>query len=209
MNIIAYDWSVIVTGYWNRAILNPSGIAKRLFGLEEGTPIEVMIPLDGLNAPKVRYDGLTVIANANRLIIAPDETKYSNIDKARQIAINAINSLPETPLTAAGFNVRVRVEEPPEEIVTVTSSEIDNLLSDNDFIIEERRLHRSLKWKAGILNINIIHQKDLKVELNFHRASSKTEDLIAWLNEPIAEVVETIDKLFDKVINISIKEVVK
>jgi hypothetical protein len=209
MKVEAYDWNVIVTGSWNRAILNPGGIAKRLFGLEQGTPIEVLVEIDGLGPPRVRYDGFTVVPDAGRLVISTGDNKYTRIEKAREMAIKTIVSLPETPLTAAGFNIRVRVEEPPESIIKVTSPEIDNLFSDNDFIIDERRLHRSLKWKNGILNVNIIYKNDLKVELNFHRSSSKTEDLIAWLNIPIAEVAEATDNIFEKVMNIPIKEVGK
>lgn len=207
MKVEAYDWNVIVTGFWNRAILNPAGIAKRVFGLKDGTPLEVAIALDGLGPPRVRYEGITVISNTGRLVISVDDNKYTNVDKARKMAIKAINSLPETPLTAAGINIRFRVQEPPESIIVATSSEIDNLLSDNAFIIDERKLHRSLKWKDGFLNVNIIYKNDLKVELNFHRTSSKPEELVAWLNEPIAEVIETINTLFDRVINIPIREV--
>ena len=40
MTVEALDWNVVVAGFWNPAILTPSGIARRLFGLPEETPAD-------------------------------------------------------------------------------------------------------------------------------------------------------------------------
>jgi hypothetical protein len=200
MGIEAFDWNVIVAGYWNRAILTPSGIARKLFGLEEGAPVEIAVPLDGIGPHRVKYAGLTVVVEKNRLVVQAQDAKFCELDHAREICSKAIDELPETPLTAAGFNVRVRTEDPPDVLLTSTKSQIDDLLSDEDFSIESRSLSRSLSWKGGFLNLNIQQGKDLRVELNFHRQSSKSKELIDWMQIPMSDVEQTVIQVFDNII---------
>jgi hypothetical protein len=48
-------WSVVIIGRWNRAILTPAGIAKRVFGEPETKLMDVEVPLDGLSPYRVRH----------------------------------------------------------------------------------------------------------------------------------------------------------
>lgn len=207
MNPDAFDWNVVIVGFWNRAILTPAGIGRRLFNLEEGTPVLVEVPMDGLAPPRVKNEGLTVTTELGRLVIGADDPQYDVLDRARAIAVTAIESLPETPLTAVGFNVRFRVDEPSDGLLDITSCELDALLSDAAFVIKERSLKRALTWKEGILNLSINQGEKVVIELNFHRQSSKKDELVTWLKYPIADVKETIDKLLEKVMSISSGEI--
>lgn len=207
MKLEAFDWNVVIAGYWNRAILTPAGIGRRLFNLEEGTPVLVEVPMDGLAPPRVKNEGLTIIAEMGRLFIGADDSKYASLDRARAIAVNAIESLPETPLTAAGFNIRFRVDEPSDKLLAITSCGADTLLSDSAFVIEERTLKRALNWKDGILNLSINQGQSVRIELNFHRQSSKKEDLTTWLKYSIDDVKETVKIILEKVIEIPSGEI--
>ena len=205
----AFDWNVVVVGYWNPAILTPAGIGRRLFGLKEGTPVLIEVPLDGLAPHRVKHDGLTVTAERGQLTVLADDPKYAGLDRARAIAARAIGGLPETPLTAAGYNVRVRMEEPPSDLLTATKAPMDDLLSDASFTIESRGFYRSLSWKNGLLNLNIQHGNDLRVDLNFHRQSTEQDELLSWLREPIAEVEEVVSRVFDEVVRCPLGEIGK
>ena len=49
MNVQPSEWSVIILGAWNPAILTPGGIAQRIFkGACGEHPVDVQVPLDGL-----------------------------------------------------------------------------------------------------------------------------------------------------------------
>jgi hypothetical protein len=54
MELEPFDWNVVIAAYWNRAILTPNGIAKRLFKIPEGTAMEVEVPVDLLEPPQVK-----------------------------------------------------------------------------------------------------------------------------------------------------------
>jgi len=200
MNLEPFDWNAVVIGYWNPAILTPRGIGRRLFELDENAPLMVEVPLDGLAAHRVRYDDLTVIPETERLVVHADDPKWGHLDRAREIAARAIESLPETPLNAAGFNIRVRIKEPSDGLLTVLTSGVDDLLSDAGFAISSRSLRRSLKHQDGVLNLNIHGAQELRVEINFHRKSSKRKDLTSWLRIPIGDVEDAVERIFKKVL---------
>lgn len=209
MNLEPFDWNVVVIGYWNPAILTPAGVGRRLFGLAVGTPLLVEVPIDGLAPHRVKHDGLTVTAELGRLLVHADDPKYALLDRARQIAVRAMSDLPETPLTAAGFNIRFRIGEPSNEFLAATNAGVDNLLSDTGFKIESRSLGRSVKCEDGVLNLSIQQGQDSRIELNFDRQSSKREELIEWLQFPLAKVEETVSRVFDKVIQIPLEGIGK
>ena len=102
------NWNVVVVGHWNRAILSPNGIAKRLFGLEDGTPVQVLIPLDVVGPYHVRHEKITVIPSNDRLLVQPLHSTFENLMDAMSIARRALEDLPLTPVFAAGINLNYK-----------------------------------------------------------------------------------------------------
>src|SRR5689334_6777240 len=136
MTIAPHDWSVIVIGHWNRAILTPSGIARRLLGLPEQTPVEVEIALDAFLPYRVRHGIVTVTAGSDRLHIQPVRFNYDALAESMRVASEALRTLPETPVFAAGFNVNFKTEDYVEALTAVTAHQLDDRFSDEHFGIE-------------------------------------------------------------------------
>ena len=197
MNLEADNWSVVVAGFWNPAILTPAGIATRLFQLPEGTPVVIEAPIDGLAPTRVRYNKLTVTAEVGRLLVAADEPVYGILDRARQVAIRAIQGLPETPYAAAGYNIRIKFQEPTETFSENAKCSIDDVLSDAGYKIIQRELGRSLEMPPGVLNISLHQAEETALLFNFHRQSSKKEELIEWLGKPIADIEKVVSGLLN------------
>ena len=200
MNFEPYEWNVVVAGYWNPAILTPAGISERLFQLEKGTPVVVEVPIDGLAPHRAKCDGLTVTAEMGRLVVHADEPNYINLEKANIVAARAIDGLPETPLKAAGFNIRYRIVNPSDGFLAKTEAGIDTLLSDSGFIIQAKMLQRSLAWNEGVVNLTVHSEPEKKVEINFHRQSAIQKELSDWLSTPIDSVKQEVNKILLKVI---------
>ncbi len=207
MTVEALQWDVVVAGHWNPAILTPAGIVSRLFGLEDGTPIRMEVPTDGLAPPRVMYNEVAVTAEMGRLCVYAELPTYQLLDRARKIAAKAIGELPKTPLMAAGFNVRLRITDVPD--VEATKCPIDNLLSDAGFSIGSQSLRRSLVIGNGVLNFSIREDKGMTAEFNFERKSTKTDELIAWLEYSIQDVEKTVSSVVEKVIGVSMGEIGK
>jgi len=209
MNLEALGWDVVVAGFWNPAILTPSGIAQRLYDLPEGTPVLVEVSMDWLAPYRVRHNELTATAEMGRLVIAADVPRYEVLDRARQAGVRAMERLPETPVTAAGYNIRLKINEPSDNFLGTVTCGLDALLSDAAFSIDSHRLRRSLRKDGGLINLEISQGKETNVSLNFHYQSSKKEDLIAWLKHPIHDVEQTVAVVMEKVISVSIGDIGK
>ena len=114
MPMVPVEWSVVIVGRWNRGILTPTGIITRLFEEPLGTPFSVEVPADAIGPPRVHHAGLMVTADWGRLVVELEENNFAQLGKAAAIAVIAIESLPVTPISAAGFNIcyRTSLDDP-------------------------------------------------------------------------------------------------
>ena len=205
MAITPYDWSVVIVGRWNPAILTPSGIARRIFRLDKDTPVEVLVPLDMVAPPVVKYERIAVVAGNEHLIIQPDDPEYPQLAKAMELGGRALQNLPETPLAAVGINVKFRVGQEVEALQAVTrKAEFDNRLSDHDFVISGRSLTRTLNWKNGRLSLTISEEQDSPFEIlfNFELRSSNGVRHIDWLNIDVGEIQNQVTRILAECIQI-------
>ena len=67
------DWSVVVAGRWNRAILTPAGIVQRVFKESPDIPMVIEVPIDMLAPPKIGLNDVSVVADWSRLVISADK----------------------------------------------------------------------------------------------------------------------------------------
>ncbi|PAY19215.1 hypothetical protein CKO51_12730 [Rhodopirellula sp. SM50] len=197
MSLEPTEWNVIVAGRWNKAILTPAGVAERLFGLQKGTPVEVLVALDQLLPHKIKHDGIVVTPDDLRLEAAPQVFTYANLEKAIETARRAVEELPKTPLEAVGINVRYSTIEPLGDLDGITSSEFDDKLSDASLEIVGRSHARSISWNDGRVNLFVSMDENNKFQIvfNFERKSKDKDELIRWLKTPISEIESLIEQL--------------
>jgi len=184
------QWNSVVVGKWNPAILTPKGIADLIFSKPPDEPIEVLVPLNATGPFKVRIDGLLVSADFDRLIIDCDKSNWEAIEKSREYCCQAIDSLPKTPLTAAGFNIRYEISDPDDHFTEILSIPLDASLSDNNLKITGRETRRSFPWNNGGINLHIVkaETENYNFLVNFNKSSNNNDELQAWLRTPINEV---------------------
>jgi hypothetical protein len=203
------ECAVVVLGRWNPAILTPSGVAKMLFKLPEGTPIEIQIVIDDFQPFRVRHDSLIVQVDHYRLSILVEEFSTARLKRAMEVACEAMKSLPETPFSACGVNFRYEILDPESETLESLRSGLDNPVSDLEFEIAGRNCILTLKDEPGTMRFEVgLNDKKLTALFNFHRESKKKEDLIAWLSRPVQEFEASVDRLCTKVLRVATKEVV-
>lgn len=150
-----HDWNVVVAGHWNPAILTPKGITEIIFQKPEGTPVEIFVPLNAIAPFRVKFDGVIVSADFDKLVVNCEKNDWDVLEKARQSALNAINGLPKTPLLAVGYNVRYQLENPNAEFIPLFATELDKKISDSDFQITGKTINRLLEWKNGRINFQV------------------------------------------------------
>ena len=181
-------WNTVVLGKWNPAILTPQGIAQQIFKKTGDFPIEVRIPLNAMGPPMVQIEGLSISANFDRFVIDCEEGSWESLQKSNEYCRKAIEALPVTPLSAAGYNIRYEVEEPSERFLKLLKSSLDDSISDNGLVIERGEIRRSLSWEGGNINIHITKENSYIILLNFEKRSIENTILKNWLSTPIEKI---------------------
>lgn len=179
------DWNIVIAGAWNIAILTPEGIAKRLFNLDSGTPVEVQVAVNVRAPIQVKYDDIIVQPAPSSLVILPQTSSPELLEKSVNIAKRALKDLPETPLSAVGLNLRFQFDNIPNALIDACESVIDDKLSDKNLKIMDKVLKRQVEWKEGELNIEI-HEKQnssAHVLFNFNKNSNNPVELSEWLEK--------------------------
>ncbi|MFN3751232.1 MAG: hypothetical protein ACK4SR_07655 [Thiobacillus sp.] len=185
MLVQAVDWGVMVVGAWNRAILTPDGIRKRLFGLSDGSTVDIEVAIDRPGAFRVRHDGVIVEPTPMALAIFGETNEQKSIEACCQVASTALSSLPETPVSAAGINYRYRISEMSDAIIEKLECQLDDVLSDDAHEIVGRSIKRTIKVENGVLNLEIVQGEgsDDMVMFNFHLDSADIDALKEWLGK--------------------------
>ena len=184
------NWSIVILGQWNPALFTPGCISRRLFALPDATPVEVLVSIDVFAPPRVKHDGITVYADNQKLTIDLVNNDLKSLESALQFARKAINDLPHTPVSAAGFNLRYRADAFPDSLIALLANSLDDRISDAGYEISSRAYGRALKLDTGTLNLNVSSSPECAAEvaLNFERRSTSAKDLVDWLNMPIDRI---------------------
>lgn len=199
----ASDWNIVILGHWNRAILTPNWIAERIFELPPGTPVDVLVPLDGFAPFQVQNGGITVVPLPGQLLIQLGTPTKESLATGLSAMIRSVEALPQTPFRACGINLRFVAAEPPAGLLERTRSASEKLLSDAGYELRTRRRGETLAFREGTLNIvaDIPTAGECRVTVNFDRQATSMQDIVAWLkNDPaeyIAEATKVIGLLAD------------
>jgi hypothetical protein len=191
MSIEAKNWNIIAVGAWNVAILSPDGIRKRLFDLPDGTPVEIEVAIDKPGPFRVVHNNVIVAPTSKSLEILSRSNTIEGLKPAAEIAIKALQQLPETPLTAVGINFRYKIDVIPSPLIDLVKAPIDDLISDAGYVFKGNMIRRSIEHLNGVLNIEIVQGASLDgtINFNFHKDSVKPEELVGWLSQVEAHYV--------------------
>jgi len=198
MAVRSENWSVIILGRWNRSILTPERIGKRIFGLEDPQNVDIMVPLDGVSPYLVKHPqkGIIVSTEGTRLQVQPEKPDYDSLRLAMEAGVEALKWLPETPVTAAGVNVNFRAGETTADFARFLQSTVDGELAKLERTIIGRSVSRSVRFEEGRLNIGFAQEGDeFRLNCNFHRDSSNLDQLKQWLCTPVSEIERTVNGL--------------
>jgi hypothetical protein len=197
------EWNVVVPGRWNPGILTPSGIATRIFKLPTGTPIEVQILVDDYQPFLCRHGHVIVRCGSRFLQVNTDEFTEESLMATLKAACTALEDLPQTPLLAAGINLKYEILEPESNLASALVSGFEDSISDLGIQISGRSVRLTLKEPPGVVNLEVAKDENtVIVGFNFHLSSTKQADLLEWLSRPASQVLEKVEKLFTEVLKV-------
>ena len=177
-----FDWNAVVLGFWNVAILSPDGIRRRLFEIPEPAAIELEMAVDRPGVFRVGHGGLVVVPNPFSLDVMPRVSNAEGLERAAVVCQRALRSLPETPVSAAGVNIRYRFAEIPNALFDQFQVPLDGPLADADYVVNASSVTKTLAHPPGVINLAMRFEGSVgTLEFNFHRESNVPNDLSGWL----------------------------
>ncbi len=185
MPLVPFDWNVIIRGFWNKAIFTPNRVSKNLFGLDEGTALQVLVPIDGMNPLKMIHNNIVVSVNSDVLEIAMEKYEFPKIKECLDIGTKALSWLKETPVFAGGYNIRFKLTQ--QDAMSISDSiktALDNSLSDAGYTIKERSSARVVVEGNGEIRLitKIGQQGDVNITINFNKNSFIIADIVNWFS---------------------------
>ncbi|HEY7117831.1 MAG TPA: hypothetical protein VH475_14680 [Tepidisphaeraceae bacterium] len=190
-------WQVVVVGRWNRSILTPIEISRRLLRIPENTKLKVEIPLNVVGPPRVWGDGIAIVVDDDRLVVQIERGDYPALGRGMEAAATAITFLERTPYTAVGLTLYFDLAALGSP--TATNHRWDELLANGGYEITGHLSGRTLKWREGQILIQT-HRKegtDGNAMVNFERRSELHTDLVEWLKIPVDEIRQECDRMLE------------
>src|SRR5262249_12066392 len=146
-------WSIVLAGYWNRAIFLPPWVGEHLFGDRE---IETEVPFL-FSLPLIyKSDDFDMEITGGRLLFRPPKAlDDKGLLRAEEMARKTLELLPETPVHAVGVNFAFRESIPSEFIVEMFNDADEQALQKQEWEIAERKLTRRLHRRDDVLGLTM------------------------------------------------------
>jgi hypothetical protein len=161
-------WSIVLAGFWNRAIFVPDWVQDRILGSEEDIEARVaffpMLPF--------AYETTQVIMEiwSGRLVFKPKKLgDPKSLLFVESMALRALTELPQTPITAVGVNFGFRETNPRAYLKAIFNDLDPNELESLDWQIGERKISRRLTRDELVLNLGLtFNEGAINFDFNFH-----------------------------------------
>ena len=171
MNCRPDGWSLVLAGFWNRAIFLPEWALPRLFPLHETPGHEVRTEVTLLQALPLIYSDAQVAMeiSGGRLAFRPQVLNDECLLRCERMARDMLKGLPETPVHAISVNFGFRETLPPGHVVAMFNDIDDFQLRQQGWAIGERRIVRKLTNGGTALILGIsLDGGSVDFDFNFH-----------------------------------------
>lgn len=185
MKPVFEDWTIVVVGSWNTAILNPDWVSKKVLGVEE-VGVELMVGPGTMNIT-LHHPGLRIIPTRSRVIVGAQEE--ASVPSAETAMVTILEQLPVTPVTSMGINFGYVESNPSSELLAIFNLTDTDRLSDAGHEIVESSVYRSFKAE-GVFTHKLrltLAGGEVKLHSNFHLDVTDAEAAAAALKGATAD----------------------
>lgn len=208
MKAIVENWSLVLLGAWNTAIVTPDWLTKHA-GLSGQVQIE--FPVGNPLLP-IRYtlpQGIRLVALQDRLILAPQTVTDEDLAAVEGLARKVLEILTHTPVTAIGVNFEFAEDNPPEDLKSLFKVADSSRLAAADFVVEGSEIRRRLRQGADVaLNLALrqVGAPLTTVMLNFHRDVDSAQTAAAYLSGRFVKYRDLAVRLLRDVYQLQLEE---
>jgi hypothetical protein len=163
------DWTVVIPGSWNVAILNPNWVATELFQTAE---VQVEIRILGPEFEfRYRHEQVTIVPRTSRVMFVMADDSATTLASVESTASRLLQLLPRTPVSAIGVNFGFTENEVPSALAEMFSLLDDNALGDRQLEILETSISRKIPWRGErtLKFRRTLKEGAVSFHLNFHK----------------------------------------
>ncbi len=164
------NWSLVLVGAWNTAILTPDWLTKHL-GITG--PVQIEFPIGNPLMPlRYTFNGVHLVVVRDRIVLAPSADDADVLSRMESFSRSILTVLTHTPLTGIGINFEFVEAVPSDEVKKLFKSPDLARIADADLVVEATELKRQLRLPHdGVLNLSLrqMNGQQVAVTLNFHR----------------------------------------
>ena len=203
---LASEWSIVIAGSWNLAILNPEWLAKKIFCKDE---VEVELVLVGTRPTiRIRSGNVVFFPSSTRVSISCKEASAAALEEVEAVAVKVLKELPVTPLSGIGVNFAFRAEAPTEALLDCFNLNDGAKLSASGPQILSTGITRAFDDDGNRINYSMELGEDRSVTLkfNFHTPVSDGKEAISAIEKLSAVRLERAEKIIGEVYELSVEE---
>lgn len=182
------NWSLVLVGAWNTAILTPDWLTKQLGA---SGPIQIEFPIGNPLMP-LRYtlNGVHLVVTREHVVLAPSADDPVILGRMESYCKSILTVLTHTPVTAIGINFAFLEEAPPDDLKRLFRASDLPRINDANFVVEGTEIKRRLRLpQDGILNLSLQQTDGAQVvlNLNFHRDVDGASAAAAYLDNRVTK----------------------
>jgi hypothetical protein len=170
------QWTIVIVGSWNLAILHPEWVGNQLLELPE-VEVEMVV---GPIRPQYRISSpaLTIIPRAGQVIFNPRQNTPEALAAAEHAATNLLDKLGRTPVNAVGINFGYQEEAPSVQLADLFAIGDTARISDVPLSIKSTSITRQLDYEGGDLNLRMtLNDGKVDFHFNYNRSGATTAQL--------------------------------
>jgi hypothetical protein len=191
-NMLAVDadprgWTIILTGFWNRAIFTPGWVIGRL---TQSQKVDLEIQIESPELPiRVLFHNLVLTVTPSRLQINMSRCEDRLLQNAYRVAKGVLSDLIHTPVFAVDINFRFNCHDPAGKLLDASDIRDFSELADHGLAVERTVIRRHLRMSNETVNLMLEFQDgNVAIDFNFSRTTNNASEALKSLHEadPIA-----------------------
>lgn len=204
MKPVITDWTTVLVGSWNLAILNPGWAAAEIFQVET---IQVDMAVGGmLSSLRYVHDDVIMTPTADRAIFSARHCTDEVLIKMEDLSVRLLTLLPRTPIAGVGINFGYLELEPKPELLEVLNARDSVKLADRNLIYTDASLTRAITYDDRTLNFKISQVDDGAVafHFNFSHPAQNADEAIKALKDKIIPYRKAAEKILSDVYDLDV-----
>lgn len=167
MTPVLDDWTIVIVGSWNVAILNPEWLGPNVFGQAE-LELELLI---GPARPQIKVAAplVAIVPEPGRVVLNARQTTDESVFRTAAVAARLLEKLPETPITGIGINFAFVETNVRPELATLFQIRDTGRISDQHLVIKSTTIVRQLEYNGRDLNLKLTQEDKLSFHFNYHK----------------------------------------